>query len=175
MSRLAVVLTVSLLLAATAAAEPPASTAQRIRLANQVRHELVMLPFYSVFDNLLFQVDGHAIILSGQVSRPTLKADAERVVRRVEDVETVVNHIEVLPHSAHDDEIRLAIYRALYGHAALNRYVLHSVPPIHIIVRRGNVALEGAVATATEKQIAGMLANGVSGVFSVTNNLRVDE
>ena len=167
-------LTTALLAAPVALAEPPASSAQQVRLTEQVRHELAMLPFYSVFDNLMFEVDGRRAILTGQVSRPTLKTDAERVVKRIEEVESVVNRIEVLPLSSHDDRIRLALYRALYGHQNLHRYVLHSVPPIHIIVNNGDVTLVGAVASEAEKNIAGILANGVSGVFSVTNNLQVD-
>ncbi|MCP5113423.1 MAG: BON domain-containing protein, partial [bacterium] len=108
------------------------------------------------------------------VSRPTLRTDAERVVKRIEEVESVVNQIEVLPLSSHDDQIRLAVYRALYGHQTLNRYLFHSVPPIHIIVKNGDVTLVGAVTNEAEKNIAGILANGVSGVFSVSNNLQVD-
>jgi hyperosmotically inducible protein len=155
-------------------AEKPASNAAQPRLAEQVRHELVMLPFYSIFDNLMFQIDGSKVTLMGQVSRPTLKTSAERVVERIEGVEAVLNRIEVLPLSPHDDRIRLALYRALYGHSALNRYLLRSVPPIHIIVKSGDVTLEGVVASEADRTIARIVANGVSGVFSVTNNLRVD-
>lgn len=148
--------------------------AQPAHLAEQVRHELVMLPFYSVFDHLMFEVNGPRVTLMGQVSRPTLKTDAEHVVKRIEGVESVVNRIEVLPVSNHDDRIRLALYRALYGHQVLHRYLLHPVPPIHIIVRNGDVTLVGSVASEAEKNTAGILANSVSGVFSVTNNLQVD-
>src|SRR5712672_2842385 len=104
------------------------------RIAKEVRHELVMLPYYNVFDNLAFKVDGSTVTLMGQVTRPTLKSDAERVVKSIEGVDKVVNKIEVLPLSPNDERIRLAIYRAIYGHAGLQRYGLQAVPPIHIIV-----------------------------------------
>lgn len=147
----------------------------RERLERQVRHELVMLPFYSVFDNLAFRVDGYKVTLLGQVTRPTLKRDAENVVKRIEGVESVDNQIEVLPTSPNDDRIRLATYRAIYGHTALNRYALMAVPSIHIIVKNGNVTLEGVVASKGDKNIANIEANSVPGVFSVTNNLRVEK
>ena len=146
------------------------------RITKEVRHELVMLPFYGVFDNLAYKVDPDGTVtLLGQVSRPTLKSDAENVVKRIEGVEKVVNNIEVLPTSINDDNIRRAVYRAIYGNSVLSQYQLRAVPPIHIIVKNGNVTLEGVVARAMDKQIAGMQANQVSGVFSVTNNLQVEE
>lgn len=144
------------------------------RLVREVRHELVMLPYYGVFDNLAFKVDGYVVTLLGQVTRPTLKSDAENVVKNIEGVERVANEIKVLPLSPQDDAIRLATYRAIYGHTALNRYALQAVPPIHIIVDSGKVTLEGVVANEGDKNIANIQANGVSGVFSVTNNLRVE-
>ena len=148
----------------------------RAWLEREVRHELVTLPYYSVFDNLAFKVDsGDRVELIGQVSRPSLKSDAERVVKDIEGVQDVVNHIETLPTSPNDDRIRLAVYRAIYGNSALQLYSLRSVPPIHIIVRNGNVNLEGVVAKKMEKDIANLQANSVPGVFSVTNNLRVEE
>jgi hyperosmotically inducible protein len=134
-----------------------------------------MLPFYGVFDNLSFRVNGGTVTLMGQVTRPTLKTDAERVVTGIEGVERVVNDIEVLPLSSYDDKIRLSTYRAIYGHTALNRYVLQAVPSIHIIVKNGTVTLEGVVANEGDKNIAGLQANSVPGVFSVTNNLRVEK
>ena len=145
------------------------------RIAKEVRHELVMLPYYNVFDNLAFKVDGSTVTLLGQVTRPTLKSDAGRVVKSIEGVEKVVNNIEVLPVSPNDDRIRTAVYRAIYGHTALNRYGLQAVPPIHIIVNNGNVTLEGVVANEADKNIANIQANGVPGVFSVKNNLRVEK
>jgi len=145
------------------------------RVQKEVRHELVMLPYYGVFDNLAYQVDGSTVTLLGEVTRPTLKSDAENVVKRIEGVEKVVNKIEVLPPSSMDDRIRLAVYRAVYGQTGLDRYALQAVPPIHIIVKSGNVALEGVVANDGDKNLAGIRTNGVSGVFKVTNNLRVEK
>ena len=144
------------------------------RLAREVRHELVMLPYYGVFDNLAFRVEGNIITLLGQVTRPTLKSSAENVVKDIEGVEKVINEIKVLPLSPNDDRIRLAVYRAIYGQTQLNRYGLQAVPPIHIIVENGNVTLEGVVANEGDKNVANIQANGVPGVFGVTNNLRVE-
>ena len=145
------------------------------RITREVRHELVMLPYYGVFDNLAYKVDGYTVTLMGQVTRPTLKSDAENVVKKIEGVEHVKNEIEVLPPSPGDDRIRRAVYRAIYGDTVLNRYALQAVPPIHIIVKNGNVALEGVVATEADKNVAGIRSNGVSGVFAVANNLRVEK
>ena len=144
------------------------------RLAREVRHELVMLPYYGVFDNLSFRVNGNAIELMGQVTRPTLKSSAENVVKDVEGVGKVVNNIEVLPVSPNDDRVRLATYRAIYSQTGLDRYGLQAVPPIHIIVKNGNVSLEGVVANEADKNMAGIRAKGVSGVFAVENNLQVE-
>lgn len=146
----------------------------RDRLIRQVRHELVMLPYYGVFDNLAYRIDGSTVTLLGQVTRPTLKSDAGNVVKDIEGVERVDNQIKVLPLSPNDDRIRLALYRSIYGQTALNRYAMQAVPPIHIIVDNGNVTLEGVVANEGDKNIANIQANGVPGVFSVTNNLRVE-
>jgi hyperosmotically inducible protein len=145
------------------------------RLVKEVRHELVMLPYYNVFDNLAYKVEGSTVTLMGQVTRPTLKSDAENVVKRIEGVEKVVNNLEVLPLSPNDDRIRMAVYRAIYSQSALQRYGMQAVPPIHIIVNNGNVTLEGVVASEGDKNIANIQANGVSGVFSVKNNLRVEK
>ena len=145
------------------------------RLEREVRHELVTLPYYDVFDNLEYRVDGSQVTLSGQVVRPTLKSGAENVVKNIEGVEKVTNNIEVLPLSPNDDRLRVAIYRAIYGHPALQRYSVRSVPPIHIIVKNGSVTLEGVVANEGDRNIANIQANGVSGVFSVKNNLRVEK
>ena len=148
----------------------------RARLAQQVRHQLVMLPYYSVFDDLEFQITGvDTVELSGQVTRPTLKSDAESVTRRLEGVGKVVNEIEVLPLSPSDDRIRLEVYRAIFSMAGLDRYVMRAVPPIHIIVKNGNVILKGVVATQEDKDLAGIVAKGVPGTFSVTNDLRVEK
>ena|ERR1700687_2402036 len=144
------------------------------RLIKEVRHELVMLPYYSVFDDLSYKVEGGTVTLYGAVTRPTLKSDAENVVKKIEGVERVVNNIEVLPVSPNDDSIRRAVYRAIYSQPGLDTYSLRAVPTIHIIVKNGNVTLTGAVANEGDKNRAGIAANGVSGAFSVTNNIQVD-
>jgi len=158
---------------------PPMSAASERELSNvakEVRHELVMLPWYSVFDNLAYRVDPDGTVtLIGQVARPALKDDAEKAVKKIPGVTRVKNEIEVLPVSPDDERIRMAEFHAIYGDPALSRYALGAVPPIHIIVKNGNVTLEGVVANQMDKQIAYMRANGVPGVFSVTNNLRVEE
>lgn len=151
------------------------SSRSQERLQREVRHELVMLPYYGVFDNLAFKIDGSRVTLLGEVTRPTLKTDAGSVVKNIEGVESVDNQIEVLPLSPNDDRIRMAVYRAVYQQASLSRYALQAVPPIHIIVKNGNVRLEGVVATEGDKNLAGIRAKGVSGVFSVENNLRVEK
>jgi hyperosmotically inducible protein len=135
-----------------------------------------MLPYYGVFDNLAYKVDPDGTVtLLGQVANPVLKSDAERAVKRIEGVERVVNSIEVLPTSIMDDQIRRAAYRAIYGNEVLSQYQVRAVPPIHIIVKNGNITLEGVVARAMDKQIAGIQVNRLPGVFSVTNNLVVEE
>jgi hyperosmotically inducible periplasmic protein len=144
------------------------------KLIRQVRLELVTLPFYGVFDNLLFELRGRTVVLKGQVARPSLKPDAERAVRTVDGIEDVVNEIEVLPTSPNDDRIRIATYRAIYADNVLYRYGLQAVPPIHIIVKNGNVTLVGVVASEMDKNVAGIRANGVNGVFNVSNKLRID-
>lgn len=145
------------------------------RIQREVLHQLRMLPYFTVFDNLSFKVQGNQVELMGQVVRPTLKSDAEAAVKHIEGVERVVNKIEVLPLSGFDDRIRLAEYRAIYWHQGLDRYALQAIPSIHIIVKNGNVTLVGAVANNMDRNLAGIQANGVSGVFSVTNNLQVDK
>jgi osmotically-inducible protein OsmY len=177
---------VSFLLVANAAAasgSPTASSPQnknqrseekyREKLVKEVRHQLVMLPWYSVFDNLAFQVEGDKVILSGQVTRPTLKSDAEAAVKSIEGVASVVNNIEVLPVSPMDDQLRRALFRAIYSDPGLQRYAIMAVPQLHIIVKNGNVTLEGVVDSETDKNLAGLRANEVPNVFSVKNNLVV--
>lgn len=143
------------------------------RIEKEVGHELRMLPYLGVFDNLAYKVDGYNVTLLGQVTRETLKSDAERVVKDIEGVEQVNNQIEVLPASPNDDRLRLRLYRAIYGFPSLQRYALGVNPPIRIIVKRGHVTLEGVVDNQADKNTAGIRAKGVSDVFSVTNNLRV--
>jgi len=143
------------------------------RIQKEVRHEILMLPFYDVFDNITFKVEGYNVTLSGQVTRPTLKTDAERVVKGIEGVETVNNQIEVLPVSNNDDGLRLKLFRAIYRYPALQRYALPVIKPIRIIVKNGNVTLEGVVDNEADKNLVNMRARGISGLFSVTNNLVV--
>jgi hyperosmotically inducible protein len=150
------------------------SDAGMSRIERQVRREIVTLPFYSLFDHFAFRVDGETVTLMGKVSRPTLKSDAENVVKKIEGVEKVNNEIEVLPLSPNDDRLRVALYQAIYGHSALQTLAVRAVPPIHIILENGNVTLEGVVASDMQKTIANAQANSVSGVFSVANNLRVE-
>jgi len=154
------------------AQEQPSSPAQS-RIQREVRHELLMLPYFGVFDNIAFQVDGDTVTLLGSVTRPTLKSDAENVVKRIEGVSRVVNKIDVLPPSSMDDQLRVALFRAIYGYPALEKYSLGVQKPIRIIVKSGQITLEGVVDSQADKDLAGMRAKGVPGGFSVTNNLRV--
>jgi hyperosmotically inducible protein len=144
-------------------------------LIKEIRHQLVLLPYYSVFDNLSFRIEGSKVILLGQVVKPTLKSDAGAAVKSVEGVSSVQNDIEVLPNSPMDDQLRRAVYRAIYSEPGLSRYALSAVPSIHIIVKNGNVTLEGVADNETDKNLAGLRANGVPNVFSVTNNLVVSK
>jgi hyperosmotically inducible protein len=144
-------------------------------IIKEVRHELAMLPYYNIFDDLSFKVDpGGVVTLTGAVTNPTLKSDAGNVVKKVEGVTSVNNQIEVLPLSPNDWQIRRAVARAIYGYPALaDRYGFQAMPSIHIIVKNGNVTLTGVVANQGDKNIAGIQANTVPGVFSVQNNLQV--
>src|SRR5438552_771080 len=142
-------------------------------LTREVRHQLLLLPYYSVFDNLMFKVEGDRVTLLGQVVRPTLKSDAEAAVKGIEGVASIDNQIEVLPVSPMDDGIRRALFRALYGDATLSRYGMSALPSIHIIVKNGHVTLEGAVDSEADKNLANIRASSVPNVFSVTNNLVV--
>ena len=156
------------------AKEPSERSARGIEyIQKEVRHELIMLPFLSVFDNLAYQVNGADVTLVGQVTRRTLKSDAENVVRRIEGVEHVNNQIGVLPLSTFDNTLRLRLYQAIYGYAPLQKYALGVSKPIRIIVKNGHVTLEGVVDNEADKNIAGIRANGVPDVFSVANNLLI--
>jgi len=185
-SEVGVVLAVALILAMPAGIAARAKTSQAAPskrdtakyeqwLTQHVRHELVMLPWLSVFDDLKFKVEEDRVTLMGSVVRPSLKTDAENVVKKIEGVSQVTNKIEVLPPSPNDDRIRMAAYRAIYGESALARYAIQAVPPIHIIVNRGHLTLKGVVASQTDKNIAGIRAREVAGAFTVTNNLRVEK
>lgn len=158
-----------------AGASPAASqeTKANQNLVREVRHQLLLLPYYSVFDNLAFKVDGDHVTLEGQVSNPTLKHDAEGVVKSIEGVSGVTNNIEALPTSPMDDQLRRALYRAIYGDPSLSKYGWSAMPSIHIIVKNGHVSLEGVVDNETDKNLAGLRANGVPNVFEVKNNLVV--
>jgi len=145
----------------------------RANLTREIRHQLLLLPNYSVFDNLQFKIDGDKVTLLGQVSRPSLKSDAEHAVKSLEGVAKIDNQIEVLPTSPMDDQLRRAVYHAIYGENALWRYGMSALPSIHIIVNNGNVTLEGVVDNDTDKNLANLRASQVPNVFSVKNNLTV--
>ena len=152
--------------------DQPSARSQE-RITKEVRHELLMLPHFGVFDNIAYKVDGYNVTLLGQVTRPSLKSDAENVIKHIEGVEKVDNQIEVLPPSPADDRIRQRLFRSIYGFPALQKYALGVQKPIRIIVKNGRVALEGVVDNEGDKNMAGIRANSVSGIFSVSNNLQV--
>src|ERR1700694_4267530 len=145
-------------------------------ISNQVQHNLAMQPWYGVFDNLEYQVNGSEVILSGQVisEHDRTKDDAESAVKRINGVTKVVNNIEILPPLPFDNQIRTTEYRAIFSQSTLGRYSMGAIPQIHIIVKGGHVTLEGLVMNQMDRNIAGLTANSVSNVFSVTNNLRVE-
>jgi hyperosmotically inducible periplasmic protein len=145
------------------------------KLVKAVRRELITLSYYTIFDQLSFQLEGSGTVtLSGKVTRPTLRSEAENVTKQVEGVNEVINKIEVLPLSTFDDQIRLALSHKIYGDPTFQRYAVRAMPPIHIIVENGHATLEGFVANELEKNLAGVKANTVHGVFSVANNLQID-
>lgn len=157
--------------APTASNEPGLSQEQ---IAKKVRRELVTLPYYGVWDNLAYKVEGDTVTLYGQVVRPTTRTDAERRIRKIKGIERVVNNIEVLPLSSFDDSVRVRTFRALVRAGGLYRYMMGTNPSIHIIVNRGHLSLEGVVSSRGDAQLAYITARGVTGAFSVTNNLRVE-
>ena len=168
-----------------------------VRMARSIQREIVTLPQYGVFDSIRFSFKGRTVTLRGYASRPILKSSAEKVTKNVEGVENVDNQIEVLPLSPMDDQIRLRAYVAIYGHPALSRYnpnrgtpvymsrlslatgITNDPPPgnhpVHIIVKNGNITLEGVLLNTGDRTIAELQANGVTGAFSVTNNIEVEE
>lgn len=171
-----ITLVVSLLIlfslnAATQDNQPSAKSQERI--TREVRHELLMLPYFGVFDNIAYKVDGSTVTLLGQVVRPSLKSDAGNAVKRIEGVDKVDNQIEVLPPSSADDRIRVRLFRAIYQYPGLQKYALGVQKPIRIIVKNGRVTLEGVVDSEGDKNLANIRANSVSGIFEVTNNLQV--
>jgi hyperosmotically inducible protein len=143
-------------------------------LPEEVQHKLATLSHYSVFDEISFTVDGSTVTLTGEVTRPVVKGDALDAVKHVEGVTSVVDHVEVLPLSPNDEQLRMAVYRAIYGAPSLSdRYGFQASPSIHIIVKNGVVKLDGFVANKMDRQIAGMRAQGVFGAFQVVNNLQI--
>lgn len=173
-SRLLVaVVTVLSLATWIAVAQNATSNKSEDRIVREVRHELLMLPYYGVFDNIAFKVQGGTVTLLGSVVRPSLKSDAENSVKRIEGVDRVDNQIEVLPPSSQDDALRVALFRAIYQYPALQKYELGVQKPIRIIVKSGRVTLEGVVDSEGDKNMVGIRANSVPGIFQVTNNLQV--
>ncbi len=160
-------------LQALAQSDQQFSAKAQARITKEVRHQILMLPYFGTFDNIAFQLNGYDVTLLGQVTNPTLKSDAERVVKKIEGVEHVNNRIEVLPASPGDDRLRQQLFNAIYHYGPLQRYGVGSNRPIRIIVSMGHVTLEGVVDRESDKNLAGMQANSVAGVFSVQNNLVV--
>lgn len=174
---LAMVLASGLAVEAGAKAQAPArgSAAYTTWLQKEVRHRLVMLPWYTVFDNLEYKVDGNNVTLFGQVVRPDLKDDAARTVKGIEGVGKIDNQIQVLPVSNMDDRLRRAEFRAIFSFPQLQLYGMEAIPSIHIIVENGHVTLVGVVDNQSDKNAAGLRANTVPGVFSVQNKLVVQQ
>jgi osmotically-inducible protein OsmY len=143
-------------------------------LEESVRHELVMLPYFNVFDDISFRVDNGTVTLFGSVHDPVVKRDAESAIKHLEGVSQVNDQIEVQPLSSFDNRVRLQTYFAIYGYGPLQRYGLGTQPPIRILVNNGHVTLAGVVANQGDKNLAFIRANGVPGVFSVTNDLRIE-
>ncbi len=147
---------------------------QPASLSDEIRHELLMLPYYNVFDELSFTIDGsNTVTLTGEVTRPIVKSDAEAAVRNIPGVKTVINKIGVLPLSSFDDSIRFATYRAIFSRPGFEKYAIQVNPPIRIIVKNGNVTLDGVVSSDFDRQVAESAAKSIPGVFSVTDNLTV--
>ena len=165
----------SFTLGVTGARAGTAITPDVAAIPNQVQHELAMLPWYGVFDNLEYQVNGTEVILSGQVisEHATTRDDAGKFVSKIPGVTKVVNNIEVLPPSPYDNQIRRAEFRTVFSRADLGRYTMGAIPQVHIVVKSGHVSLEGVVMNEMDRNIAGIAANTVPGVFSVENNLRI--
>lgn len=174
--RIIALVAVLVVAASTAVAVPRARVENESngRVARQVRHELLTLPYYGVFDNLAYRIDGDTVTLYGQVVQPTTRETAARRVAQIAGVSRVVNEIEVLPLSSFDDSIRVNAYRSIFNMGGLYRYAMGANPSLHIIVNRGHVTLEGVVANDADRQLAYIAARQVPGVFSVTNNLRTD-
>jgi hyperosmotically inducible protein len=166
-----VIILLSSILALGQNAQP--SPKAEARIQKEVRHQILLLPYLGVFDNIEYQVNGYDVTLLGQVTRPSVKSDAGRAVKSIEGVEKVDNQIEVLPTSPSDDRLRIALFRAIYGYPPLQRYALPVIKPIRILVKNGHVTLEGVVDSEADKNVAGIQANTVPGIFEVKNNLQV--
>jgi hyperosmotically inducible periplasmic protein len=183
MKRFAICVAVAALLLAANCATLAAQTAQAKKtstssdqgslLSREIHHQLTVLPYYSVFDFITFTLSGNNVTLSGEVLRHSLREHAEAAVRSIEGVGTVVNRIDVLPASLSDDDLRNSIYRAIYEDSTLAHYATENVPPVHIIVKNGAVALEGTVDSLSDKNLAGSRAASVSNVQGIRNNLMV--
>jgi len=168
-----VILVLSIVIAGIAQGNKKFSAKAQERITKEVRHRILSLPDFGTFDNIAFKLNGYDVVLFGQVVKPSLKDDAARVVKKIEGVEHVDNRIEVLPTSGNDDRIRRDVFNAIYRYAPLQHYGVGSNRPIRIIVNHGNVTLEGVVDRESDKNMAGLQANSVPGVFSVRNNLLV--
>jgi len=155
------------------AMRPATQNPDEQRIVKEVRHELVMLPYYSLFDDLEYSVNGSTVTLLGSVTNPTLKSDAEHAVKRIEGVTQVNNQIKVLPPSPMDDQIRRQVARSISNQGGLYRYFMGAVPSIHVIVDNGRVTLKGVVDNQADDTQAKMAANQVPGVFSVKDELQV--
>jgi hyperosmotically inducible periplasmic protein len=170
----AVLLSAVLLPAQSQQVSPGETTpAAESRIIREVRHEILMLPWYGVFDIIGFKVNGNNVTLLGSVVRPVTKSDAENAVKHIEGVQSVNNQIEVLPPSPMDDGLRVRLFRAIYGFPSLEKYDLGTIKPIRIIVKNGRATLEGVVDSQADKDTVGIRANTVPGVFEVKNNLQV--
>lgn len=155
--------------------DPPGPSRNDQVISREVYHQLELLPRLSVFDSVGYKVDGGTVTLTGEVTQPVKKSDAESAVKSVEGVNKVDNDIKVLPLSPMDQRIREAEFRSIYSLPSLQKYSWYAVQSIHILVDNGHVTLEGWVNTQADKDAAGVRANSVPGVFSVTNNLQVGE
>lgn len=181
MTRAFLTLVLSLLLPAAALAQDTRAIPQRHRaepgqrIVREVMHELLMNPYYTLWDDLRFRVDGSTVTLLGAVVNGAAKSDAVASVKKIEGVERVVDNIEILPPSPADDRIRRAEYRAIFGDPGLFKYSLGAIPSVHIIVKNGHVTLTGYVNSEADKNIAGTRAKGVPGTFEVINNLQVSK
>jgi hyperosmotically inducible periplasmic protein len=144
-------------------------------LEQKAVHEVRMYTHYTIWDNINIRIQNGNVELNGQVSQPFKKSDLQRIMQRIPGVKSVTNDLEVLPLSPNDDRLRIEVARAIYRDSVLSRYGMGTLPSIHVIVDNGHVTLEGVVGTETEKNIAGIRANGAGLSFGmVTNNLRVE-